>query len=783
MNPSTMPTGSEANLKVLHIIDTLGMGGAETWLMELLRLWRRKGEHGIEMDFLATSGNRGIFDDEAAELGAKIFYLRYGRSNAALFARGFREILRRGKYSVIHDHQAYASGWHFAMGAGLLPRVRVTHIHSVVRRFEAENFVSQFGKWLVGRYSTHIAGTSRHVIADYGFDDPNFSHIPRMALYCGFDPSRFLGERTPAKVALCRELGWPEKAKIILCVGRIDPQAEVGDRRAQKNSAFAVSVGIECGRRDPDVRMAFAGELSSAVPVFEKRIAAAGLEGRIRFVGIRQDIERFLLASDVLLFPSRAEGLGMVAVEAQAAGLPVLASTNVPSECVAVPEIVRFKDVHESAVAWADDLAQLMAQPRNIRCANQQVAASHFAVENSAEALVGIYRSRQKVLHIVDTLGMGGAETWLMELLRMSRRQGGNRPQMDFLVTSGNRGVFDDEATALGAGIFYLRYGRSSAASFTYGFRQILRQGEYSAIHDHQAFVSGWHFAMGAGLLPPVRISHLHNPTYQVQNGTLAKRVTAGIGKNLMRGYATHITATSRQVITEYGLDAPEFAHIPRMALYCGFDPLRFLGDRSAAKSSLCNELRWPPDSKIILFAGRIDISPNLGHPKNHKNSGFAISVGIESARRDPQVRMVLAGAGSPAVPVLQQRIADAGVEGRIRFLGIRQDIERLMLASDVLLFPSRAEGLGMVAVEAQAAGLPVLASTNVPAECVVVPELVRFKDVTAGAAAWADDLLEIAAMPRDIRCANQRVAASAFSIENSSLALARLYSNGARLG
>ena len=776
-----MPVGSHDNLKVLHIIDTLGMGGAETWLMELLRLWHRKGSHGIQMDFLATSGNRGIFDDEATELGAKIFYLRYGRSNALVFARGFREILRSGRYSVIHDHQGYTSGWHFAMGAGMLPHVRVTHIHSAVRRFEADNFVGQFGRWLVGRYSTHITGTSQHVIADCGFDDPNFSHIPRMALYGGFDPSRFLGERAPAKADLCRELGWPESAKIILCVGRIDPQAEVGDRRAQKNSAFAVSVGIECGRRDPNVRMVFAGEPSSAVPVLEKRIAAAGLEGRIRFVGIRQDIERFMLASDVLLFPSRAEGLGLAAVEAQAAGLPVLASTHVPSECVVVPELVRFKDVHDGAAAWADDLFQLTQQTRNIRCANQQVTASHFAIENSAEAVVKMYGSRSKVLQIVDTLGMGGAETWLMELLRAWSRQGDSQPQMDFLVTSGNRGVFDDEASALGARIFYLRYGRSTAASFTYGLRQILRQGEYSAIHDHEAFVSGWHFAMGAGLLPPVCVSHIHNPTYQVQNGALAKRLTAGIGKNLMRGYATHITGTSRQVISEYGLDTPEFAHIPRMALYCGFDPMRFLGDRSAAKASLCSEFAWPRESKIILFAGRIDVSPDLGHPENHKNSGFAIAVGIESARRDPQVRMLLAGASSPAVPVLEQRIVDAGLGERIRFLGIRKDIERLMLASDVLLFPSRAEGLGMVAVEAQAAGLPVLASNDVPAECVVVPELVRFRDVKAGAAAWADDLLEMVTQPRDIRDANQRVAASAFSIENSSHALARLYSNGAR--
>src|SRR3984957_5666436 len=776
-----MPSGSGSTLKVLHVVDTLGMGGAETWLMELLRFWHRQGENRPQIDFLATSGNKGLFDDEATALGARIFYLRYGRSNVISFGRRLRQILKRGEYSVIHDHQGYANGWHFAIGAELLARVCVTHIHSVLREFEAERFIGQIGKRLVGRYSPRIVGTSRQVITEYGFGSRRFAHIPRVALYCGFDPSRFLGDRLAAKASICCEFGWPLNARIILFVGRMDPSADVNDWRNQKNSGFAVSVGIECARRDPDVRMVFAGERSFAVSILEQRIAAAGLEGHLQFVGIRKDIERLMLASDVLLFPSRGEGLGMVAVEAQAAGLPVLASTNVPVECVVVPELVRFKEVEEGEAAWADELLQLAGQPRDILGANQRVAASAFAIESSAQALVRLYRSGQNVLHVVDTLGMGGAETWLMELLRLWHQAGSDRPQIDFLATSGNPGVFDDEATALGARIFYLRYGRSNVISFGRRLSQILKRGEYSVIHDHQAYVSGWHFAMGAGLLPRVVVTHIHNPVYQIQNGTPGRRLSARVGRSLVGVYSTHITGTSRQVITEYGFGSPRYTHIPRLALYCGFDPSRFLGDRLVAKASVCHEFGWPLNAKIILFAGRIDQSPDLGHAKNHKNSGFAVSVGIECARRDPEVRMVFAGERSFAIPILEQRIAAAGLEGHIQFAGIRKDIERLMLASDVLLFPSRAEGLGMVAVEAQAAGLPVLASTNVPVECVVVPELVRFKEVEEGEAAWADELLQLAGQPRDILGANQRVTASAFAIENSSSALLRVYDEGVR--
>ena len=386
-----------------------------------------------------------------------------------------------------------------------------------------------------------------------------------------------------------------------------------------------------------------------------------------------------------------------------------------------------------------------------------------------------------RVLQVIDSLGMGGAETWLMEVLRFWSRTGAVR--MDFLATSGNRGIFDDEAQSLGAHVHYVRYRRAHLWTFARHFREVLRSGRYHAIHDHQDYVSGWHFGMGGRALPIVRVTHVHNPAYQIRNNygvTRARRLASRIGKALVARYATHITGTSRQVLTEYGFDASPFRRIPKAALHCGFEPMRFAGDVLALRTSVRKEFAWPEDTRIVLFAGRIDQSAAVDDPQNHKNSSFAVSVGIECARQDPRARLLLAGNPSAAVPALQQRVAAAGYGGRIHFAGIRTDIERLMLASDVLLFPSRGEGLGMVAVEAQAAALPVLASTNVPRECVVVPELVRFRNVEDGAAVWAAELLDLAAQPRNFMDSNRRVAASAFAIEHSARALLRLYSEGA---
>jgi glycosyltransferase involved in cell wall biosynthesis len=393
----------------------------------------------------------------------------------------------------------------------------------------------------------------------------------------------------------------------------------------------------------------------------------------------------------------------------------------------------------------------------------------------------GRVRSEIKVLHVLDNLGMGGAETWLMELLRFWHGNGSSAPRFDFVATGGAPSYYDEEAKQYGSNIFYLRYGRSNLASFARGFREILRNGRYCAIHDHCDHAAGWHFLMGRGLLPPIRLVHVHNPAFHIKNNygvTLSRRFTAEVGKTLVALYATHITGTSHQAIGEYGFDTPRFRDIPKMALHCGFDTRPF-GELAAARNSVRVEFEWPEESKIILFAGRVDQSPDFDHALNHKNSAFAASVGIEAAHLDPTVHMIFAGALTSAVSILQERIRKAGLAGRIRFLGIRNDLKRLMCASDVLLFPSRGEGLGMVTVEAQAAGLPVLASTAVPRECVVVPELVRFESLERGAAEWAAALLQHASRQRDIVTANRRVAASPFAIENSAQALVALCNQG----
>jgi glycosyltransferase involved in cell wall biosynthesis len=370
-----------------------------------------------------------------------------------------------------------------------------------------------------------------------------------------------------------------------------------------------------------------------------------------------------------------------------------------------------------------------------------------------------------------------------MELLRFWRRQGEGAPRLDILATSGNHGIFDDEARGLGARIFYLRYTRKNLTAFMRGYRQILRDGVYDAIHDHQDYTSGVHFLWGLGCLPRIRVAHVHNPWQhiEVNYGTShARRLTTRMGKFLVQQLATHVCGTSADILIQYGFPIQSRRPPLTTRLHCGFDVGRFNAPVERDRSAVLNEFGWDEKARIVLFAGRLDRALEYEHPQNHKNSWLALNVVRIAAEKDKTVCLLMAGDGVPQRQEMQQHIDSWGLSHRLRLLGVREDMPRLMRAANMLFFPSHEEGLGMVAVEAQAAGLPVLASDAVPAAANVMPQLYRALPVRSSLADWTDALFATLNTRRvALDVARRAVEASDFSIETSANRLAKIYGAG----
>ena len=382
-------------------------------------------------------------------------------------------------------------------------------------------------------------------------------------------------------------------------------------------------------------------------------------------------------------------------------------------------------------------------------------------------------RPVRRVLHVFHSLGVGGAEVWLIALLEWLERHRTTLPvdvQIDVCLTGGKRTILDDRATALGANLHYLRYGRRHLLKFRNDFHRLLAAGAYDVIHDHADYSAGLHFLLGLGRLPAIRVVHIHNPLATFSNAP-AKRLARVIGRNAVKHLATSVAGTSMRMLHDYDLAPDPKSHQRRVTLHCGFDLAPYAIDGKTARTEVRAEFGWDPSAKILLFVGR------LKSHFNQKNPLFALDIARAAIARDPTVRAIFVGAGDQARADIESELKKQGIGDAIRLPGIRFDVPRLMLAADLLLFPSIAEGLGMVAVEAQAAGLRVLASDTTPRECEVVPGMVTFVSLQEDPKQWAERALQLLASPSPDRdAARAAVLRSPFSIDSSAMALMDVY-------
>ncbi|MBA3831433.1 MAG: glycosyltransferase [Chthoniobacterales bacterium] len=385
-------------------------------------------------------------------------------------------------------------------------------------------------------------------------------------------------------------------------------------------------------------------------------------------------------------------------------------------------------------------------------------------------------RPVRRVLHVFHSLGVGGAEAWLVAMLEWIRENGRTLPvdlRVDVCITGGERTVLDERVETLGSRIYYLRYDRAHLYSFTKAFRRLLACGRYDAIHDHGDYGAGVHLLLGSGQLPRARVVHIHNPAATF-GPSLLKRLGRAVGRAGLTRFATTVAGTSLRILHEYSFAPSADISQRRMALHCGFDLTPFAYDAERARAELRKEFGWSDETKILLFVGRLE-----SH-FNQKNPRFALAVARACIQRDSRVRAIFVGSGDEARREIQAELEAEHLDEAIRLPGLRFDVPRMMLAAELLLFPSIAEGLGMVAVEAQAAGLRVLASDSTPRECVVVPELVEFLSLGASPSEWADRALKImTSSPPSRATARAAVYDSSFSVENSIRALLDEYDFG----
>lgn len=341
---------------------------------------------------------------------------------------------------------------------------------------------------------------------------------------------------------------------------------------------------------------------------------------------------------------------------------------------------------------------------------------------------------------------------------------------IDFVAFSEKSGDFDKEIKSLGSQIFRCA-SPASPLRHRREFRAMLEQfGPFDVVHSHGVTWSGSVLDIAKRLGVPIRIAHSHNDIRQSLPKDIVKRIYTKWSIRKSKECATNGLACSRMAAASYF--GKDWESDPRWNVYyCGedFAPFREKIDARAIRESL----RLPEDASVIGHVGSF-----RNHQKNHR---FLLSVAREVINLCENTYFLLVGDGALRLDI-EKEARLAGLGERMRFVGMRSDVPRLMLgAMDAFLFPSLYEGLGLVMVEAQAAGLPCVCSDVIPEEANVVPSLVMRMSLTQPAIDWAHAIV-------DMRKSNQlpsrkealkRVEGSSFNISTTLGTLERIYSGG----
>lgn len=361
-----------------------------------------------------------------------------------------------------------------------------------------------------------------------------------------------------------------------------------------------------------------------------------------------------------------------------------------------------------------------------------------------------------RVLHVLRRMDMGGIENWLMALVRLTKP---SQVDWSFLVHAREPGCHERELEAHGA---HILRGDDPGRPVQYAKRlhRVLNEhGPFDAVHSHLHLFSGW-VLRSVGQRVPVRIAHAHSAAESAKRGWRRRIYQWTQRRWLNRWATTGLAASQDAAVSLYGERWPED---PRwQVMTCGFDlaPFRVPHDRIAIRHSL----GLPDDAVVVIHVGR------LVPQKNHDR---LFTVVANARRRDPRLHLVVVGDG-PLREHLKQRSQEADLRGHVHLLGNRSDVPALLRAADRFCFPSTDEGLGLAAVEAQAAGLPVVMSDRVPAQAMVVPNLVQRLPLSADDHAWSDAVLAAPTSARDL--ALDAITRSSFNLHSGLDVLIALY-------
>lgn len=370
----------------------------------------------------------------------------------------------------------------------------------------------------------------------------------------------------------------------------------------------------------------------------------------------------------------------------------------------------------------------------------------------------------KRVIQSVSIMNRGGQETLWMNVFRKIDR---TKLMFDFMVSSTETGDYDSEIESLGGKVLYVGDNPYKGKISKY-FGEIKTvkaffkmHSEYDTYHINTCHAFPTFFSVIGARMAGVPRIIVHSHNTNAVHPTLHKLVRPFLNMLKFEAFACSNEAaewmfckrkvrSGRVKIVKNGIDT---------AIYQFDEELR---------CKKREELGINDSTKVIGHIGRFNFQ---------KNHSFLVDVFEEIEKRYDDCNLLLIGKGELEKDI-RAKVAEKGLDDKVIFLGVRSDVNELLTAMDVFLFPSLFEGLGIVLIEAQAGALVSVCSSTIPEEAILTADVKKLP-LEAPVSQWAETVIEQFDHKREDNA--EAVISAGYDIQNTAKELEKYYLEGMR--
>lgn len=364
--------------KVLQVGATNILGGIETYLHNY---YKNIDHNRVNFDFV-NMYDKIYFQEEYEETGAQIYKLPNYRKHPIKYIKKLKQILINGNYDVLHFNMNSAVFLYPLIAAKIAgTKIVIAHAHNASNdKGILKTVLHNINKHFIPIFSNRYVACSEKA-GEWFFSKnirkSNNYHIINNSV----DVDKFKFDIN-SRIKLRRELKVNDNTLVIGHVGRFNKQ---------KNHYFMINIAKELRKANLDFKLLLIGTGPMKQEI-ENKVREDNLENNIILLGQKLNVNEFMSAMDIFILPSIYEGLPIVAIEAQAAGLQCVLSSNITTEVVDT-ENVTFLDIN-SIEEWCNCILKM--KENNVL--DRKVKIKKFNIKYTIDELLKIYEIDVKVV-------------------------------------------------------------------------------------------------------------------------------------------------------------------------------------------------------------------------------------------------------------------------------------------------------------------------------------------------------------------------------------------------